>query len=208
MLSEKAENKKQTLPVAEEFYSLQGEGFHTGKAAYFIRIAGCDLGCSWCDSSFTWDSSLFPEIEVDKIVENANNCPAKTVVVTGGEPLMQDLDYLCKRLKENGITTLLETSGAYPLSGKWDWICLSPKKQAPPLNNIYPLANELKVIVANNSDLNWAMSNAKKVSKNCHLYLQPEWSVHKSITQLIVNFIKQNPQWQISLQSHKFMGIP
>lgn len=208
MPSENSGIKNFTLPVVEEFYSLQGEGYNTGKAAYFIRIGGCDIGCSWCDSAFTWDASLFPEREVDKIVENAADCPAKAVVVTGGEPLMWKLDYLSEKLKEKGIETFLETSGAYPLSGIWDWICLSPKKQAPPLHSIFPLANELKVIIANESDIGWAVSNAKKVKKTCHLFLQPEWSVHKSITPVIVDFIKQNPEWKISLQSHKFMRIP
>lgn len=208
MLAGRPENKQTTLPLVEEFYSLQGEGFHTGKAAYFIRIGGCDLGCTWCDSAFTWDYSLFPETEVDKIVENAAACVAKAAVVTGGEPLMWNLDYLCEKLKDKGIETFLETSGACPPSGTWDWVCLSPKKQNPPLPEMFTRANELKVIITKESDLHWAVSNSRKVTKECHLFLQPEWSEYKSITPLIVSFIKQNPKWRISLQSHKFMKIP
>ena len=196
------------LPVVEEFYSLQGEGFHTGKAAYFIRIGGCDIGCKWCDSAFTWDASLHPETEVDKIVENASHCKAHAVVVTGGEPLMWNLNYLCSSLKEKKIETFLETSGAYPLTGLWDWICLSPKKQMPPLPDIYKLANELKVIVSDHSDFNWALQNYTLVDNDCHLFLQPEWSVHKTITPAVVEFIKDHPEWRISLQSHKFIRIP
>jgi len=196
------------LPVVEEFYSLQGEGFHTGKAAYFVRIGGCDIGCRWCDSAFTWDPSVFPEKEIESIIENALKYPGRAAVITGGEPLMWNLNYLCDLLKSNGFETFLETSGAYPLSGNWDWICLSPKKQAPPLPELYPLADELKVIIADQDDFDRAVENASLVREDCHLFLQPEWSVHKTITPVIVEFIKQHPEWSISLQAHKFMKIP
>ncbi len=196
------------LPVVEEFYSLQGEGYHTGKAAYFVRIGGCDIGCRWCDSVFSWDQSIHPVIKTDELVMRANKFPARAMVVTGGEPLMWNLDYLCSLLEGMKIDSFLETSGAYSLSGKWSWICLSPKKQQPPLQNIYPLANELKVIIADLSDLEWAVKNSKLVSSSCHLFLQPEWSVHKEITPVIIGFIKNNPEWSISLQTHKFIHIP
>ena len=196
------------LPVVEEFYSLQGEGYHTGKAAYFIRIGGCDIGCKWCDSAFTWDPLLHEVIDTRQLISNALQYPAGAVVVTGGEPLMWDLNYLCRGLKDENMEIFLETSGAYPLSGQWDWICLSPKMQNPPIKDICLKADELKVIISNLSDIEWAKENAKLVSSDCHLYLQPEWSVHKEITPLIVEFIGKNPEWRISLQAHKFMRIP
>lgn len=200
------EGKK--LPVVEEFYSLQGEGYHTGKPAYFLRIGGCDLGCKWCDSAISWDASVFPMIDTDQIIQNVLDCPAASIVVTGGEPLMWNLDYLCAGLKGSGVITYLETSGAYPLSGLWDWICLSPKKQLPPLKDIYSKANELKIIISDESDFIWAEQNSEKIAPSCHLLLQPEWSVHKQMTPLIVTYIKENPKWRISLQAHKFMRIP
>ena len=196
------------LPVVEEFYSLQGEGYHTGKAAYFIRIGGCDIGCKWCDSAFTWDPLLHEVIDTRQLISNALQYPAGAVVVTGGEPLMWDLNYLCRGLKDENMEIFLETSGAYPLSGQWDWICLSPKMQNPPIKDICLKADELKLIISNLSDIEWAKENAKLVSRDCHLYLQPEWSVHKEITPLIVEFIGKNPEWRISLQAHKFMRIP
>jgi len=194
--------------LVEEFYSIQGEGFHTGKAAYFIRIGGCDVGCSWCDTKFSWDSTLHPLVDVDRIVENALQYPAKAVVVTGGEPLMVNLDYLTEKLKKQGIMTFLETSGAHELSGRWDWICLSPKKNCRPFDTIFELANELKVIIAVQEDFAWAVENARLVTAGCLLYLQPEWSVSKQIMPEIVEFVKENPEWHISLQAHKYMRIP
>ena len=194
--------------MVEEFYSLQGEGFHAGKAAYFLRIGGCDVGCSWCDTKFSWNPELHPVLDVDIIIGHILDCPAKAVVVTGGEPLLFDLGYLCTRLKENGIATFLETSGSHPLTGIWDWICLSPKSNMAPCDPIYALADELKMIVSNPADLEWAMENSCRVSRECILYLQPEWSVHKAMIPVIVDFIKVNPQWKISLQAHKFMHIP
>jgi len=208
MTSTVSNNPNFKLPIVEEFYSLQGEGFHMGKVAYFVRIGGCDIGCRWCDSAFTWDPSVFPEIEIDTIIEKALKYSAREVVITGGEPLMWNLNYLCEVFKSKGFKTFLETSGAYSLSGNWDWICLSPKKQAPPLPEIYSLADELKIIVAEEDDFQWAVKNARLVRKKCHLFLQPEWSVHKSITPVIVEFIKHHPEWRISLQAHKFMKIP
>lgn len=196
------------LPLVEEFYTLQGEGYHTGKAAYFIRIGGCDVGCSWCDAKFTWNPKSFPPVKVDLIVDNAHKFPAKVVVVTGGEPSLYPLDYLCKKLKDNGFQTHIETSGAHPLTGQWDWICLSPKPQQPPAKGVHMQADELKVIISEKKDIEWAEENARKVKSTCKLYLQPEWSVYNSITPIIVDYAMANPQWQVSLQAHKFMHIP
>jgi 7-carboxy-7-deazaguanine synthase len=196
------------LPLVEEFYTLQGEGFHTGKAAYFIRIGGCDVGCSWCDAKFTWNANSFPPIEVDKIIDKVSSLPAKVVVVTGGEPSLYPLDYLCSKLKELNIQTHIETSGAYPLSGQWDWICLSPKPQQPPVNGMHMKADELKVIISSKEDLVWAEENANRVKSACKLYLQPEWSVYENIIPWIVEYALENPRWQVSLQAHKFMKIP
>ncbi len=196
------------LPVVEEFFSLQGEGFHTGKAAYFIRVGGCDIGCSWCDSRFSWNPDLHPLIETRIITDHIFESGADSVVVTGGEPLMWKLDYLCDGLKAKNISTFLETSGAYPLSGTWDWICLSPKKNMPPLTEICKLADELKVIIHDSSDFEWAEKYQEMVTNDCLLYLQPEWSRFDNITPEIVKYIKKNPAWRISLQVHKYMHIP
>ncbi len=196
------------LPVMEEFYSLQGEGHNTGKAAYFLRIGGCDVGCNWCDVKESWNAELHPLISTDTILQNILNCPAKAVVVTGGEPLQYNLDYLCRLLKDNNIQSFLETSGSFQISGKWDWICLSPKKKYPPVNEVYLLANELKVIIHDEADLIWAEENAKKITAKTILLLQPEWSRRKEMIPLIVNYILKHPKWNISLQSHKYMNIP
>lgn len=196
------------LPLMEEFYTLQGEGYHTGKAAYFIRIGGCDVGCSWCDTKLSWNALKFPMVETDAVIGRILESKARAVVVTGGEPLMYNLDYFTLRLKEYEIETFIETSGAYPLSGQWNWICLSPKKNMPPLESIYKFSNELKMIIQNESDLKWAEKNALKVKKDCHLFLQPEWSLAPAVTPLIVEYIKNNQKWRISLQSHKYMKIP
>ena len=196
------------LPLMEEFYTIQGEGYHTGKAAYFIRLGGCDVGCHWCDVKESWDASIHPLTAMETIVENAKVHPGKAVVITGGEPLIYNLDPLTQSLQESGIKTFIETSGAYPLSGNWDWICLSPKKFKGPRLEVLEAANELKVIVFNKSDFEWAESHAKKVSSSCKLYLQPEWSKHKEMTPLIVDYVKANPQWEISLQTHKYLNIP
>jgi 7-carboxy-7-deazaguanine synthase len=196
------------LPLMEEFYTIQGEGYHSGKAAYFIRLGGCDVGCHWCDVKESWNAELHPLTHVDHIVQNALKYPSKTVVVTGGEPLLYNLDLLTSKLKAAGIKTFIETSGAYPLSGEWDWICLSPKKFKAPMPSILPLAGELKVIVFNKSDFEWAEDHSKMVSPNCKLYLQPEWSKADVMTPLIIEYVMANPSWEVSLQTHKFMNIP
>jgi len=196
------------LPLVEEFFSLQGEGYHTGKAAYFIRIGGCDVGCSWCDSRFSWNPNIHPMVDADEIIERALKSGTNSVVVTGGEPLMWDLDYLCNGLKKNNIKTFIETSGAYKLSGKWDWICLSPKRNMPPVEEICSVADELKVIIQNSDDFEWAEKYRKMVNVDCRLFLQPEWSRFNDITPEIVSYIKQYPYWRISLQVHKYMHIP
>ncbi len=197
-----------TLPLMEEFYTIQGEGFNTGHAAYFVRIGGCDVGCHWCDVKESWNAKLFPATPTDKIVANVAKCPAKAVVVTGGEPLMYNLDYFCSELKKEEIQRFLETSGSHPMTGEWEWVCLSPKKNAPPLKANYSKANELKVIIENKGDFDWAEKNAKLVNENCHLYLQPEWSKSEIMMPIITDFIMANPKWKISLQSHKYMNIP
>lgn len=196
------------LPLMEEFYTIQGEGFNSGKAAYFIRLGGCDVGCHWCDVKESWDAELHPLTKADEIVEHADQFPGKAVVVTGGEPLLYNLDYLTKELKSKGISTFIETSGAYPLSGDWDWICLSPKKFKAPRPDIAPFAHELKVIVFNKSDFKWAEEYAELVSPSCKLYLQPEWSKSAEMTPLIIDYVMNNPRWEISLQTHKFLNIP
>lgn len=196
------------LPLMEEFYTIQGEGYHTGKAAYFIRLGGCDVGCHWCDVKESWDAELHPLTHADTIIENAMKYPSRAVVVTGGEPLIYNLDYLTRGLQAAGIKTFIETSGAYPLSGHWDWVCLSPKKFKSPLPDVIAAAGELKVIVFNKSDFTWAEKHAALVPPSCRLYLQPEWSKAGEMTPLIVDYVMQNPKWEISLQTHKYLNIP
>ena len=196
------------LPLVEEFFSLQGEGYHTGKAAYFIRLGGCDVGCSWCDSRFSWNPDLHPMVETEALIERVVNSGTDSVVVTGGEPLMWNLDYLCNELKGRNIRTFIETSGAYPLSGEWDWICLSPKRNMPPLDEICKVADELKVIIQEKNDFGWAEKYRWMVSSKCRLFLQPEWSRFETIIPEIVEYVKRNPFWRISLQVHKYMHIP
>jgi len=196
------------LPLVEEFFSLQGEGYHTGKAAYFIRLGGCDVGCSWCDSRFSWNPDLHPMVETESIIDRITKSGADSVVVTGGEPLMWNLDYLCSGLKRKNISTYIETSGAYPLSGEWDWICLSPKKNIPPVKEICIVADELKVIIQDKTDFVWAEKYREMVNSKCRLFLQPEWSRFETIIPEIVEFIKRNSIWRISLQAHKYMHIP
>lgn len=196
------------LPLVEDFYTIQGEGYHTGKPAYFIRLGGCDIGCSWCDAKYTWNRHLHPLVLTDEIVSRALSFPSRSVVVTGGEPSSYPLEYLCNELRKNEVATFVETSGSYPLTGKWDWVCLSPKKQSPPLSHIYRQANELKVIIYDLSDLDWAEENASRVEDTCCLYLQPEWSQYEKMISAIVDYVKKNPSWNISLQAHKFMHIP
>jgi organic radical activating enzyme len=195
------------LPLMEAFYTIQGEGFHKGTAAYFIRIGGCDVGCHWCDVKESWNAELHPPTDVESIVEMALQY-SDTVVVTGGEPLTWDMQPLTSRLKEKGAKIHIETSGAYALTGAWDWICLSPKKVKLPQPEIYPLANELKMIVYNKSDFQFAEEQAAKVSGDCILYLQPEWSVREKMIPLIVDYVMANPKWKVSLQTHKYLNIP
>lgn len=210
-----AKDAGRSLPLMEEFYTIQGEGFNTGKPAYFVRIGGCDVGCHWCDVKESWDASLHPLTETDKIVENAAKFPAKAVVVTGGEPCMYDLNYLTAQLRKKGIKTYLETSGAYGITGEWDWICLSPKKNMPVLKENFQKANELKMIVHNKDDFRFAEENAGFFSSLMGegrgmraMYLQPEWSKRNEMMPQIVEYVQQNPQWMISLQTHKYIGIP
>jgi organic radical activating enzyme len=192
----------------EHFFTIQGEGYHQGKAAYFIRLGGCDVGCVWCDVKESWDSESHPKLEIKDIVEIVKQYPKGLVVITGGEPLMHNLDVLTSAIKEEGYQTNIETSGSHPLTGDWDWICLSPKKFKAPLPEIFSVAHELKIIVFNKSDFEWAEKHAALVNKNCKLYLQPEWSKAAEITPLIVEYIKNNPQWALSLQIHKYINVP
>ena len=200
-------NQGRLLPVMEHFYTLQGEGTFTGTAAYFLRIGGCDVGCQWCDVKESWDARKHPLTAIDPIIEQIGRT-ARTAVITGGEPLNWNMDYLTDRLHEKGIHTHLETSGSSPLSGTWDWICLSPKKQKPPLEDIYDKADELKVIIAREEDFHFAEGQARRVNKDCRLILQPEWSRSKQMMPLITDYVMKNPQWKVSLQAHKFMNIP
>ena len=203
-----AKSELASLPVMEHFYTLQGEGFHQGKAAYFIRLAGCDVGCVWCDVKDSWDAEKYPMFDVESLISEVKKTPAKIVVVTGGEPLMYNLANLTLQLQHAGYKTHLETSGAYPLTGSWDWVCLSPKKFKAPLDNILPKANELKVVIFNKSDFAWAEKHAAKVSKECKLYLQPEWDKAGQMTPMIIEYIKAHPQWELSLQIHKYINVP
>jgi 7-carboxy-7-deazaguanine synthase len=200
-----------TLPVMESFYTLQGEGMHQGKAAYFIRLGGCDVGCVWCDVKDSWDAASHPQISIETIVEKAlqeTNRQPCIAVVTGGEPLMHDLKALTAALKAAGFETNIETSGSSPLSGSWDWVCLSPKKFKAPLPEVLPFANELKVVVFNKTDFEWAEKYAALVKPGCKLYLQPEWDKAAIVTPLLVDYIKLHPQWQLSLQVHKYINVP
>ena len=195
------------LPLMEEFYTIQGEGYHTGKAAYFIRVGGCDVGCHWCDVKESWNAELHPPTLANTIVDHAKKY-SDTVVITGGEPLMWSMDYLTKKLQQYGIKTHIETSGAYSFSGSWDWFCLSPKKTKLPLEEVYKEADELKIIIFNKSDFKFAEEQAAKVGSNCELFLQPEWSKKEKMTELIVDYVMKKPKWKISLQTHKYLNIP
>nr|WP_214447260.1 7-carboxy-7-deazaguanine synthase QueE [Flavihumibacter rivuli] len=192
----------------EAFYTLQGEGFHQGKAAYFIRLGGCDVGCVWCDVKDSWDVSKHPQLTINDIVEEACQYPGRLAVITGGEPLMHNLDALTKALHEAGFQTNIETSGSSPLSGEWDWICLSPKKFKAPLPEVITHAHELKVVVFNKSDFAWAEKYAELVNPDCKLYLQPEWEKRDAMLPLIIDYIKAHPQWELSIQSHKYINVP
>lgn len=196
------------LPLVEDFYTIQGEGFHAGKPAYFIRLGGCDVGCRWCDAKYTWNPKIFPPVGVDVVVERAKACAAQAIVITGGEPLLYPLDVLTSRLRDEGLEIFLETSGTHPFSGEFDWVCLSPKRQQPPLAEAFGRAHELKVIIQTEEDFVWAEENARRVGRYCRLYLQPEWSAFEQIMPKIVEYAKSNPRWSISIQTHKFMRIP
>jgi 7-carboxy-7-deazaguanine synthase len=197
-----------TLPVMEQFYTLQGEGYHQGKAAYFIRLGGCDVGCVWCDVKDSWEAGRHPLISIAAITQSAKKYPGRLAVVTGGEPLLHNLDELTHALHDAGFQTNIETSGSSALSGQWDWICLSPKKFKAPLPGLVPYANELKVVIFNKSDFNWAEKYAAQVTDNCKLYLQPEWEKASIVTPLIIDYIKENPRWELSLQLHKYINVP
>lgn len=196
------------LPIMEEFYTIQGEGFQMGKAAYFVRVGGCDVGCTWCDTKESWDKSLFPPVDVDPIVRRVAATPAKTIVVTGGEPSLYPLDYFTSALKKEGVKNMIETAAVMPLTGTWDWVCLSPKKYSPPHDSNYRLANELKVIIQNRGDLEWAEKNAALVGVDCLLFLQPEWSKAEHMMEILTTYVMEHPKWRISLQAHKYMHIP
>ncbi len=202
-----AVEKGEMLPLMEEFYTIQGEGFHTGTAAYFIRIGGCDVGCHWCDVKESWNAELHPPTSTELIVANAKKY-ADTVVVTGGEPLTWDMTLLTQKLMENNMRVHIETSGAYPVSGSWDWFCLSPKKNKLPVADAYAIANELKVIIYNKHDFIFAEEQASKVNDKAILFLQPEWSKKEEMTPLIVDYVMKNPKWRVSLQTHKYLNIP
>jgi 7-carboxy-7-deazaguanine synthase len=192
----------------EMFYSLQGEGYHQGKAAFFIRLAGCDVGCVWCDVKESWDASKHPVLSIDEIVASALAHPGRLAIITGGEPLLYNLDALTTALKNAGFELNIETSGSSPLSGNWDWVCLSPKKFKAPLDECIQEASELKVVIFNTHDFEWAETYAQQVSSSCKLYLQPEWDKANQITPLVIDYIKAHPKWELSAQLHKFIQVP
>ena len=201
-------DKGEMLPLMEEFYTIQGEGYYKGTAAYFVRIGGCDVGCHWCDVKESWNAGDHEILSVEKIISDAKNTPAKLIILTGGEPLMYDLGYLCKQLHLAGFQINIETSGAYPFSGEIDWVCFSPKKFKEPKEEFFSLADELKVVVFHSSDIQWAEQIASKITnKDCKLYLQPEWGKSEHVTDKIIDFVKDNPDWNISLQTHKYLNI-
>jgi len=200
-------DKGEMLPLMEQFYTIQGEGFHKGTAAYFIRVGGCDVGCHWCDVKESWNAEIHPPTHIESIALEAKKF-SDTIVVTGGEPLTWDMGPLTHRLKELGMKIHIETSGAYELTGVWDWICLSPKKMKLPTQEVYKRADELKIIVYNKDDFRFAEEQAEKVNSNCVLYLQPEWSKREKVVPLIVDYVMANPKWKVSLQTHKYLNIP
>lgn len=206
LLPDSGELDEETIPLMEDFYTIQGEGVHTGKPAYFIRTAGCDVNCWWCDVKESWEESDHPRVKVGEIVKRAAQSGASMAVVTGGEPLLHDLDPLTFRLREEGLRVHIETSGSSPLSGFLDWITLSPKRFKEPIDDIFPYVDELKVVVLTPKDLEWAEINADRCPRNTRLLLQPEWSRNDSVD-LIVDYVKEHPKWSISLQTHKFMGV-
>jgi 7-carboxy-7-deazaguanine synthase len=196
------------LPVMEDFYTIQGEGYYQGFAAYFIRLGGCDVGCVWCDVKESWDVNAHPRVSVGELASRVASSKAPIAVITGGEPAMHNLSALTLELKRKGIKTNIETSGVYKLTGTWDWVCFSPKKFKTPDDSIYVHANELKIIIYNKTDFDWAEEFAGKVNRSCELFLQPEWSREKEMIPLIIDYVKANPKWKVSLQIHKYMNIP
>ena len=196
----------------EAFYTIQGEGYYQGQAAYFIRLGGCDVGCHWCDVKDSWDASKHPQLLIEELVKEASKYPGRIAVITGGEPAMHNLELLTQTLKAAGFRTHIETSGAYALTGEWDWVCLSPKKFKEPVDSIYPLVHELKAIVYNKSDFEFAEQHFSKILEvgniNCRYFLQPEWSKQQEMLPLLIDFVKENPKWEVSLQVHKYMNIP
>ena len=196
------------FPLMEHYYTVQGEGYNTGTPAYFLRLGGCDVGCVWCDVKDSWNAGKYTLTNVEQMLQLVKKTSASTVVITGGEPLMNDLNFLTDIFHQNNIRLWLETSGAYPLTGQWDWICVSPKKFKAPLKSVLEKANELKVVIYNHSDFDWAQQHAAMVNDSCRLFLQPEYSRHNEMIPLIINYVKQNPEWRISLQTHKYMNIP
>lgn len=196
------------LPLVEDFYTIQGEGFHAGKPAYFIRLGGCDVGCRWCDAKYTWNPKLYPPVDVRTVIDRAVSCPAQAIVITGGEPLIYPLGILTEALHGRGLEIFLETSGTHPFSGTFDWVCLSPKRQQEPLDEAFGRADELKVIVETEEDFAWAERNAARVGTHCRLYLQPEWSRSEEMMPAIVGYVKAHPRWNVSIQTHKYMRIP
>lgn len=196
------------LPLMEHFYTIQGEGAYSGVAAYFIRIGGCDVGCHWCDVKESWEAANHPVTSVEEMIANVKQSEAKVVVITGGEPLTWNMDILTNRLKEEGFRVHIETSGAYPFSGVWDWVCLSPKKTRLPVEEAYQKANELKIIIYNQNDFLFAEEQASKVRKDCVLLLQVEWSKRDKMNPFVIEYVMNNPKWRISVQTHKYLDIP
>ena len=207
MSEQKKNNLEVTYPLMEDFYTIQGEGYNTGKAAYFLRLGGCDVGCVWCDVKESWDPNAHPQVSVDEMIQRIEKTKSESIVVTGGEPTMYDLEPLTSALHEKFLSCWIETSGAYPITGEWEWICVSPKKFKPPLEFSLLKADELKIIIYNQSDFEWAEQHAEQVTNDCILYLQPEFSVFNKVMPSIVDYVKHNPKWRISIQSHKVMGI-
>jgi organic radical activating enzyme len=203
-----AEIENDKIPILEEFYSIQGEGFNTGKAAYFIRLGGCDLACHWCDSKKSWKPEIHQFVEIYDIINRVKQTKANAIVVTGGEPLIYNFNRFCEIAFNENLTLMIETCGAHPFSGKWDWMCLSPKRQKPPKKEYYNKANELKVIIYEKDDFRWAEDCSRKVNNKCELFLQPEWSRFEENRDTIVEYVKNNPKWKISIQTHKFLRIP
>ncbi len=201
-------SRGELLPLVEDFYSIQGEGYHTGKAAYFIRLGGCDVGCRWCDAKESWNPKVHPPVAIEVVVDRAVACAAHSIVITGGEPLIYELSPLTERLHSKGLEIFLETSGSHPFSGSFDWVCLSPKRNKHPLDEAYKEADELKVVIEREEDIEWAEQCAGRVRPETLLYLQPEWSRSTEMMPYLVEYAKANPRWRISIQTHKYMRIP